>query len=81
MQPDKTDQEKFDEQVNTTGKLVLQILAAVGILAALLMSTMVENESNALVSVFVVFAFGFIVLTLPVGILLGMLAKKLAVKR
>jgi len=39
MQPDKTDQEKFDEQVNTTGKLVLQILAAVGILAALLMST------------------------------------------
>jgi glutamate transport system permease protein len=45
------------------------------------MSTMVENESNALVSVFVVFAFGFILLTLPVGLLLGALAKKLAVRR
>lgn len=58
------------------------VAASIGVAeAALLMSTMVENESNALVSVFVVFAFGFIVLTLPVGILLGLLAKKLAVKR
>ncbi len=58
------------------------VAASIGVAeAALLMSTMVENESNALVSVFVVFAFGFIVLTLPVGILLGVLAKKLAVKR
>jgi hypothetical protein len=39
MQTEKTDQEKFDEQVNTMGKLVLQILAGVGIVAALLMST------------------------------------------
>jgi glutamate transport system permease protein len=58
------------------------VAASIGVAeAALLMSTMVENESNALVSVFVVFAFGFIVLTLPVGLLLGALAKKLAVKR
>jgi glutamate transport system permease protein len=58
------------------------VAASIGVAeAALLMSTMVENESNALVSVFVVFAFGFIVLTLPVGLLLGVLAKKLAVKR
>ena len=48
------------------------VAASIGVAeAALLMSTMVENESNALVSVFVVFAFGFIVLTLPVGLLLG----------
>lgn len=39
METDKTDQEKFDEQVNRTGKLVLEILAGVGIVAALLMST------------------------------------------
>jgi glutamate transport system permease protein len=58
------------------------VAASIGVAeAALLMSTMVENESNALVSVFVVFAFGFILLTLPVGLLLGALAKKLAVKR
>lgn len=48
--------------------------------AALLMSTMVENESDALVPVFLVFAFGFIVLTLPVGLLLGWVAKRVAVK-
>ena len=35
---DQTDQEKFDEQVDSMGKLVLQILAGVGIVAALLMS-------------------------------------------
>jgi glutamate transport system permease protein len=58
------------------------VAASIGVAeAALLMSTMVENESNALVSVFVVFAFGFILLTLPVGLLLGALDKKLAVKR
>ena len=48
------------------------VAASIGVAeAALLMSTMVENESDALFSVFVVFAFGFIVLTLPVGLLLG----------
>ncbi len=58
------------------------VAASIGVAeAALLMSTMVENESNALFSVFVVFAFGFIVLTLPIGLLLGVLAKKVAVKR
>lgn len=49
--------------------------------AALLMKTMVENESDALVPVFLVFAAGFIVLTLPVGLFMGWLAKKYAVKR
>jgi glutamate transport system permease protein len=49
--------------------------------AALLMSTMVENESDALVPVFLVFALGFIVLTLPVGLFLGWVAKRVAVRR
>lgn len=58
------------------------VAASIGVAeAALLMSTMVENKSNALFSVFLVFAFGFVVLTLPVGLLLGVLAKKVAVKR
>jgi glutamate transport system permease protein len=58
------------------------IASSIGVAeAALLMSTMVENESNALIEVFMVFALGFIVLTLPVGLLLGGLAKRLAVRR
>jgi len=58
------------------------VAASIGVAdAALLMSTMVENESNALFSVVVVFAYGLIVLTLPIGLLLGVLAKKVAVKR
>ena len=38
METGKTDQEKFDEQVNKTGKLVLEILAGVGVFAAVVMS-------------------------------------------
>lgn len=49
--------------------------------AALLMATMVENESDVLVPVFIVFAAGFIILTLPTGLLLGWVAKRVAVKR
>jgi glutamate transport system permease protein len=58
------------------------VAASIGVgEAALLMSEMVENEGNALMSVFAIFALGFIVLTLPVGLLLGRLAKRLAVRR
>ncbi|HET8589363.1 MAG TPA: amino acid ABC transporter permease [Nakamurella sp.] len=58
------------------------VAASIGVgEAALLMSEMVENEGNALMSVFLVFALGFVVLTLPVGLILGTVAKRLAVKR
>jgi glutamate transport system permease protein len=49
--------------------------------AALLMSEMVENESDALAAVFTVFALGFVLLTLPTGLVLGWLARRVAVKR
>lgn len=49
--------------------------------AALLMSEMVENESDALMAVFTVFALGFVLLTLPTGLLLGWVARRVAVKR
>ncbi|MEW5660240.1 amino acid ABC transporter permease, partial [Streptomyces cinereoruber] len=42
---------------------------------------MIENEAQALFTVFAIFAFGFIVLTLPTGLVLGWAAKRLAVKR
>ena len=49
--------------------------------AALLMSEMIENESDILLVVFLLFALGFVVLTLPVGLLLGRLARRLEVRR
>jgi glutamate transport system permease protein len=49
--------------------------------AAALMAVLVENESSSLFSIFVIFALGFVVLTLPTGLILGWVAKKVAVKR
>ncbi|GHF82486.1 amino acid ABC transporter permease [Streptomyces filamentosus] len=49
--------------------------------AAFLMKAMIENEADALFVIFGIFAFGFIVLTLPTGLFLGWAAKRLAVKR
>jgi plastocyanin len=40
MEPDKTDQQKFDEDVNRVGKTILQVAAGVGIFAALIMSVL-----------------------------------------
>ncbi|MEU9287798.1 amino acid ABC transporter permease [Streptomyces sp. NPDC048275] len=48
--------------------------------AASLMKKMIENEAQTL-AIGAVFAFGFVVLTLPTGLLLGWLSKRLAVKR
>lgn len=49
--------------------------------ASLLMSEMIENESDVIGLVFMTFAMGFVILTLPVGLLLGRVGKKAAVKR
>ncbi|WP_329023939.1 amino acid ABC transporter permease [Streptomyces sp. NBC_00690] len=58
------------------------VAAAIGVAeASLLMKEMIENESDAIFAVFSIFAFGFIVLTLPTGLLLGWVAKRVAVKR
>ncbi|MEH0547347.1 MULTISPECIES: amino acid ABC transporter permease [unclassified Streptomyces] len=57
------------------------VAAAIGVAeAAYLMKTMIENEAQTLL-IGVVFAFGFVVLTLPTGLILGWLSKRLAVKR
>ena len=57
------------------------VAAAIGVAeAAALMKTMIENEAQT-VAIGVVFAFGFVVLTLPTGLFLGWLGKRLAVKR
>ncbi|MFJ1969001.1 amino acid ABC transporter permease [Streptomyces sp. NPDC087903] len=57
------------------------VAAAIGVAeAATLMKTMIENEAQT-IAIGAVFAFGFVVLTLPTGLLLGWLSKRLAVKR
>ena len=48
--------------------------------ASLLMKTIIENET-ASVTVFMVFAIGFVILTLPVGLFFTSLSRRLAVKR
>ncbi|UQX03310.1 ABC transporter permease subunit [Streptomyces sp. RerS4] len=58
------------------------VAAAIGVAeAALLMKEMIENEADALYAVFGVIALGFVLLTLPTGLLLGWVAKRVAVKR
>jgi glutamate transport system permease protein len=58
------------------------VAAAIGVAeAAALMNALVENEPDKLTSVFLVIAVGFIVLTLPTGLVFGSLAKRAAVKR
>jgi len=57
------------------------VAAAIGVAeAALLMKEMIENEAQLLL-ISAIFAFGFVVLTLPTGLILGWLGKRLAVKR
>ena len=48
--------------------------------ASKLMSEVIENET-ATVGVFLVFAIGFVILTLPVGVLFTSMSRRLAVKR
>ncbi|MDV5149862.1 amino acid ABC transporter permease [Streptomyces sp. SBC-4] len=57
------------------------VAAAIGVAeAALLMREMIENEAQ-LILISAIFAVGFLCLTLPTGLFLGWVAKKVAVKR
>jgi glutamate transport system permease protein len=57
------------------------VAAAIGVAeAASLMKKMIENEAQ-LLAISAVFAFGFVCLTLPTGLILGWVGKKVAVKR
>jgi glutamate transport system permease protein len=57
------------------------IASAIGVAeAALLMKSMIENEA-ALLTIGTIFAVGFVILTLPLGLLFGWLGKRWAVAR
>ncbi|MGP2439967.1 amino acid ABC transporter permease [Streptomyces sp. JW3] len=57
------------------------VAAAIGVAeAALLMKEMIENEAQLLL-ISAIIALGFVILTLPTGLILGWVGKKVAVKR
>ncbi|MGW2086838.1 amino acid ABC transporter permease [Streptomyces sp. NPDC001880] len=57
------------------------VASAIGVVeASYLMKDMIEAEAQ-LILISAVFAFGFVVLTLPTGLILGWVSKKVAVKR
>jgi glutamate transport system permease protein len=58
------------------------VASAIGVAeAATLMYTLMENEADKYVAIFLVIAMGFVLLTLPIGLLLGWVAHRAAVKR
>jgi glutamate transport system permease protein len=58
------------------------VASAIGVAeAALLMNTLIENEADKFTAVFLVISLGFVLLTLPIGLLLGWAAKRAAVQR
>ncbi|CAM5600166.1 amino acid ABC transporter permease [Streptomyces violaceorubidus] len=58
------------------------VAAAIGVAeTALLMKEMIENEAQLLLVFSAVIALVFVVLTLPTGLILGWVGKKVAVKR
>lgn len=58
------------------------IASAIGVAeASLLMKSTIEFHANQLFVIFGVFALGFIILTLPMGLIVGRLADRMAVKK
>lgn len=58
------------------------IASAIGVAqAAATMKTMIEFDADLLYLIIAIVAFGFVLLTLPTGLILGWVAKKVAVKR
>ncbi|WP_066524839.1 amino acid ABC transporter permease [Corynebacterium bouchesdurhonense] len=58
------------------------IASAIGVAeASLLMKSTIEMHASELFVIFGVFALGFIILTLPIGLIFGRLAERMAVKK
>ena len=77
----------FRAVINPLGSVLIALVknttiaSAIGVAeAALLMKEMIENTA-ALLAVGSIFAAGFVVLTLPLGLLFGWLGKRYAVVR
>jgi glutamate transport system permease protein len=58
------------------------VVSAIGVAeASYLMAGMIEERADVLLLIFAIFALGFVILTLPMGILITSLSKRLAVRR
>jgi len=58
------------------------VVATVGVAeASYLMRNMIEFNSSLLIPIFIIMATGFVILTLPVGVLFTQLSRRLAVRR
>ena len=58
------------------------MVSAIGVAeASFLMADMIETRPDVLLLVFLIIALGFVILTLPMGIVITSLSKRLAVKR
>lgn len=67
---------------NTTVAVTIGVVTAKGVNEASgQMRTMMENEADQIVLIFIIFSIGFMILTLPVGFLAGWASKKFAVIR
>jgi glutamate transport system permease protein len=60
---------------NTTVAAVIGVAEAAG-----QMSEIIENEGSS-IGIFLIFALGFVILTLPLGVLFTSMSRRLAVKR
>ncbi|MGH3353313.1 MAG: amino acid ABC transporter permease [Nocardioides sp.] len=67
---------------NTTVAVTIGVVTATGVNEASgQMRTMMENEADQIVLIFIIFSAGFMIMTLPVGFLAGWASKKFAVIR
>ena len=58
------------------------VVATVGVAeASYLMRNMIEFNSSLLIPIFVIMATGFVILTLPIGVLFTQMSRRLAVRR
>jgi glutamate transport system permease protein len=58
------------------------VVSAIGVAeAAYLMAGMIEERADVLILIFLIFAIGFVILTLPMGLVVSSMSKRLAVRR
>lgn len=67
---------------NTTVAVTIGVVTATGVNEASgQMKTMMENEADQILLIFIIFAIGFMILTLPIGFLANWASKRFAVIR
>ena len=71
----------FRGSVAPLGNTLIAAAASVATETSSLMSEMIEYRSDVIVPIFLIFAFGYVILIIPIGMLTTYLSNKLAVRR